>query len=110
MRHDPSISPHNQHNQNHNQNHQQQISPDYTHNFQPVSNLPPSLQQGQGRLPDDIWLAPPLEGDNGIGLSGVGDSRSWFGNSGGMGMDSGVGNSGESRLSPISFSHVLSKD
>jgi hypothetical protein len=59
---------------------------------QPVSNLPPSLQQQhtQGR-PDDIWLAPPLEGDNGIGLSGV-DNRLWFNSGTGMdGMGSNTG-------------------
>jgi hypothetical protein len=90
MLHEQSISPHHQ------------ISPDYSsHTYQqtsnPVSNLPPSLQQGHGRLPDDIWLAPPLEGDSGIGLSGVGDSRSWFGNGGmGTGMGMGMGDIGNS--------------
>lgn len=60
-----------------------------------MSNLPPSLQpsnsQRQTGIPDDIWLAPPLEGDNGIGLSGVGDARMWFGN-GGLSMGDTSGN------------------
>ena len=96
-----SISPHHS-------THQSQSQPDYSHfqqhHQQPqpqVSNLPPSLQHQhiQGR-PDDIWLAPPLEGENGIGLSGVGvgagvDNRLWFGNSGLMGDTMGSSTSGK---------------
>lgn len=91
--------------------HQPHISPDFSQNYPqpppvplphahsqtqtqpqqqalPTSNLPPSLQptsaqRSNSGMPDDIWLAPPLDGENGIGLSGVGDSRMWFG-SGGM--------------------------
>lgn len=88
-----SISPHNPTLSN-------QSQPDYSQfqpQAQPVSNLPPSLQHQQQVRSDDIWLAPPLEGDNGIGLSGV-DNRMWFGNSGGMGMDGMGASSGRSPL------------
>lgn len=77
------------------------VPPSYSHDQQqqqpqqqPMSNLPPSLQPNAGQrqtgLPDDIWLAPPLDGDNGIGLSGVGDGRMWFG-SGGLTMADNTG-------------------
>ena len=79
-----SISPHHS---THNQ-------PDYSQFQQGVSNLPPSLQNQAQVRSDDIWLAPPLEGDNGIGLSGV-DNRLWFGNSTGMNMDGMGASTGE---------------
>jgi len=82
-----SISPHHS---THNQ-------PDYSQFQQGVSNLPPSLQNQSQVRSDDIWLAPPLEGDNGIGLSGV-DNRLWFGNSTGMNLDGMGGSTGESLL------------
>jgi hypothetical protein len=106
-RQEPSISPqlHRSHSLSHSNSHslQHHISPDYSHTFNqnpnantnpnPLSNLPPSLQQhhtqGSSRLPDDIWLAPPLDGDNGIGLSGVGDNRLWFNNGGSGGFNLG---------------------
>jgi hypothetical protein len=82
-----SISPHHS---THNQ-------PDYSQFQQGVSNLPPSLQNQPQVRSDDIWLAPPLEGDTGIGLSGV-DNRLWFGNSTGVNMDGMGGSTGESLL------------
>jgi hypothetical protein len=113
LRQDPSISPHD----HFSQPPHQQISPDYSNPFDQtlnssMSNLPPSLQhrnsQGSSRLPDDIWLAPPLDGDSGIGLSGVGDNRLWFGGSGsGSGMNTNTFNLGDLNNTSESLSHLF---
>lgn len=64
-----------------------------TNTMQGLSSL--SEPVPEQKLPDDIWLAPPManEGDGvGMGLSGMDSGKGWYGGTGNGGMDAGGGN------------------